>query len=103
MSWKKSLKPDWRKIVFSLFFIFAPIAITYGYDILGITTPSYFGDGRTIGVGYPLIFLYVTYFPSKTFYTTYGIFGLITFILDLFFWYLLSCLIVWIYDKVKKK
>ena len=24
-------------------------------------------------------------------------------IVDLIFWYLLSCLIVWIYDKVKKK
>ena len=92
MDWnpvKQFLKPDWRKIVIFLvlfvilFYSFdGKYPINYMYIAMGGLV-----DGSLVGLGYGYNWVY--------------------FILDVFIWaiisYLFSCLIVWIYDKYKKK
>ena len=97
MNWKEFLRPDWRKmvliVIFNLIFFYfvgwSPCAI--------ISRPSYCRTLETI------IFIFQPTFIIGTKFG-YGdlplIFG---FIISLFYQYLLSCPIVWIYDKVKKK
>jgi len=99
MSWKEFLKPDWRKIVITLALI--------GLSFLYIYEPL-IADAYEAYRGLPLF--YWKYFvgagpliegmevPEPV--TEFLYFNLI---IDLIFWYLLSCLIIWIYDKVKKK
>lgn len=92
MSWKEFLKPDWRKIC-----IWIIISIII---ILTIFVENIFFHLRTGKFyGYP--------FP---FYATGGVVSpkwlaifTPTFWINIFIAYLLSCLIVWIYDKGKKK
>jgi len=96
MTLKQFLKPDWRKIViFVIPIILTIIAIFIevkgsGWDILvyfpallcGII-PGCMHDGELPYVN-PILLL-------------------LSFIITYFVWYLLSCLIIWIYDKRKKK
>ena len=84
MTLKQFLKPDWRKIVifvvlfiFSSFFLPVPSAISQNY------------------MGLPFSYL-------KGYYGEYSEFDVVSLLLDLIFYYLLSCLIVWIYDKFRK-
>jgi len=89
MKWKEFLKPDWRKIVLTVItmIIFFP-----GY-------PPYYKGG-----GFPL-----NYLSSGSCYAGSNIVSCaiketpINLILDIIIWYFLSCLIIWIYNKVKKK
>ena len=70
----------------------------YGF----IITPL--GSLRTdvpIEVGFPFVF-YLAEFRWGPQYS-HEEFYFLPFLLNIVFWYLLSCLIVWIYDKVKKK
>ena len=102
MTLKQFLKPDWRKIVLFVILFILSLLISY---------PGFCVDGTNFGYceeihGFPLS-AYTTFGeqdvvpPEKLEYIRYeNIFG---FIFNLIFWYLLSCLIVWIYDKVKKK
>ncbi len=98
MKWKQFLKPDWRKIV--IFVVLSVIflylfnnAVTIGelyYPVKGFPVPYYYSrSGGMLSSG-----VLVDYIPS---------FNLLNFILNITFWYLISCLIVWVYDKVKKK
>jgi len=89
MNWKEFFKPDWRKIlIFLVLFILSSLASIKIYlcNMMGI-------GPCPIGYGFPLEFLY----PILDFK------NLINLLIDIIFWYLLSCLIIWIYDKVKKK
>jgi len=98
MNFKQFLKPDWRKIVIFIiifiFFSFAPIWITihcYTWECgPGPTTSSFFNSLESMA--------------NKEFFD----FGYFNPWISIFFGsiaisYLLSCLIAWIYDKVKKK
>lgn len=89
MNLKKFLKPDWRKIVIFLILFMSSSFIIY-FD-----TKFYF-------IGFPLAFYYKhpSYGRSPSWIEGFSLNYLL---LDLILWYLLSCLIVWIYDKVKKK
>jgi len=93
MNLKKFLKPDWRKIVIVMIFF----ALSYIYTVttlipaLGLTFLFH---------GFPLGYFRITarynvIQASKILWV-----GLLA---DIIFWYFLSCLIVWIYDKLKKK
>jgi len=99
MNWKKFLKPDWRKIILTIIFI----VLTYILTVFVIA-----------------IFPIYDNFPAKYFLTDidwiivcvgpmacgpqliYGpnILGIIFLLIISYF---LSCLIVWVYDKYKKK
>lgn len=88
MNWKEFLKPDWRKII--------------AFIILGIFLLLISNQLGYCELGIPLSFTSCTYYE----YPVGGIrdqFYVFPFILNLIFWYLLSYLIVWIYDKVKKE
>ncbi len=76
MNFKKFLKPDWRKIV-----IFIPLSIVFAWGA-GIPLRSTIPVGEISNV--PLLD------PTNL-------------VINLIFWYLFSCFLVWIYDKIKKK
>jgi len=99
MTLKQFLKPDWRKIVITLalislsfLYIYEPVVLDAyeAYRGLPLFYWKYFvGTGLLIEGMKP---------PEPV--TEFLYFNLI---INLIFWYLVSCLIVWIYDKVKKK
>jgi hypothetical protein len=103
MKWEKFFKPDWRKI---LIFVILFLLITFLPILLGFcaTIPTVVGDKQCLLVIQP----FFVFLPSETISYKPIVTGLyfvpsLYWILDIIFWYLLSCLIVWIYDKVKKK
>jgi phosphatidylserine synthase len=97
MNWKKFLKPDWRKIVifvilFVIGFITFLISSSFGVRVIPDSATEVL-----IAIFLPTIF--ITQFLGSS------NIGFIL-ILTMVYWYILSCLIVWIYDrfrKVKKK
>ena len=96
MNWKEFLKPDWIKIV-----IFVILMGGLNYFIISTTEIL---DARIL-VGLPLGF-----WPKGSFYVQSGgpipptvEFSSINFIIDIIFWYLISCVIVFVYRKTKKK
>lgn len=88
MNWKEFLKPDRRKIV-----IFVILSLLFSFSFLPF---SLFVVGVSTYIGFPLT---IYYFSIRT----GPIFSFENLILDIIVWYLLSCLIIWIYDKVKKR
>jgi len=95
MNIKKFLKPDWRKIF--VFIILFGISFLYTYPIgIGISNQN----NKITEYGFPLKFLTCVN-DMKT--RPLCLCGFPLLIFDLIFWYLPSCLIVWIYDKIKKR
>jgi hypothetical protein len=90
MNWKEFLKPDWKKIfsmiiIFILSYIFIPSAF-FTYDVVGdISCFLLVVGGKCKGIEVRQEFN--------------GIYAFFTAIIS----YLLSCLIVWIYNKARKK
>ena len=101
MDWKEFLKPDLRKIlvfvILSLILYFIPIDASYeSWDVQGLPIPAYIcykGEELT-----PFVSFWLINMPMPPCGFIYQFL-----IIDLIFWYLLSCLIVWVYNKVKKK
>jgi len=92
MTIKQFLKPDWRKIiVFVILLIFVVIIIPIMNSGFGRYTSS---------VGFPLVFYEETFWPKEMEKTNFIISN---FIIDIIVLYIISSLIIWIYDKVKKK
>ena len=87
MNWKEFLKPDLRKIV--LTFVFISIAIYFASIIAPIE-----GIGKILA----FIFLFPIYVDVRLLSL-----GSVTLIVEVFWLYVLSCLIIWIYDKMKKR
>jgi len=97
MNWKslkEFLRPDWRKIVivliifaylyfFSRFLSAIYIACPKQPDFFDFHCGSFFEIVEII-LFWPLYFFH-------------------NFVFGILYWYLISCLIIWIYDKVKKK
>lgn len=77
MNWKEFLKPDWRKIVITIFlYISDYFAVPIPYHSIQVLTKSAIVLWLSIAI--------------MVFY-------------DLFLSYLISCFIVWFYDKMKKR
>jgi hypothetical protein len=92
MTLKQFLKPDWRKIV--IFVIILALVVI----IIPLMNS---GFGRyTVIVGFPLIFYEETFWPSEMEKTNFLV---LNFIIDIIVLYIFSCLIIWIYDKSRKK
>jgi uncharacterized membrane protein AbrB (regulator of aidB expression) len=103
MKWKELLKPDWGKILITILItlMFSILVINVfgiNYDNLKIPTLVDF-------VGF-IIFIVILAWPlsllpstmnTQTLFLPLGMFLLIL------YWYFLSCMIIWIYNKVKKK
>jgi len=95
MKLKQFLKPDWRKIVvFAIIFIITYILVYDCGDILSSALCEARGFPMTCWSRHT-----VSKMPPRM-EDVISYFGLIT---DLIIWYLLSCLIVWIYDKFRKR
>jgi len=99
MNWKRFLKPDWRKIVlFVIFFLISPAQFINLISIPENPQPTQLvpllGGFFTIG----LIIANV-----KTGISIFTNLNMIFFILSIIISYFLSCLIIWIYIKLKKK
>jgi len=86
MNWKEFLKPDWRKIV-----IFVIILLVFSF------MPTYYN----LNVFDYIIWTF-TGVPCPGGYCDKGLKNLIPAIVLLIMWYLISCIIVWIYHKLKK-
>jgi hypothetical protein len=88
MTLKQFLKPDWRKIgLFIIFAFLSPLSFIYG-TCLGARC---------------FIFPWTTLHIILNFFMALWFLGALVIVIMGLYWYLLSCLIVWIYDKVKKK
>ncbi len=85
MNIKDLLKPSWRKIALTIILFALVLFLSISY---------YFGGGFTLGFPFhpigPIMY-------NNILETT------LILIMDLIFWYLISCLIVWSYEKVRKK
>jgi len=110
MKIKEFLKPDWRKIV-----IFVIIII---FSLMDISYYTKYGKSITVIDGFcalyeegepeceyslnPLFWIIPRIeISGKTYLFFYDIL-INTYFIQLVYWYLLSCLIIWIYDKRKK-
>jgi hypothetical protein len=94
MNWKQFLKPDWRKIViFSVPIILTIIAIFIKAE----------GSYWNILVYFPVLLCGAGCFGDGELPILNPMLLLLSFIISYFIWYLISCLIVWVYKKVKNK
>ncbi|MCX6821528.1 MAG: hypothetical protein NTW30_01990 [Candidatus Aenigmarchaeota archaeon] len=90
---KEILKPDWKKLILCILLPSIPSFIASfinAIQIAFIFRPFY------------MTVLFSTGILNLRTFVDYMLAGVAT-ILDLIYIYLLSCLIVWVYDKVKKK
>jgi len=102
---KQFLKPDWKKIsAFVIFLILYLIGVFYVFVFMEyVPKPSWLlvFDVFMMILALPM-YIFQILFPVMEF--EIGILIIIVaYSLLIIYWYLLSCLIVWIYDKVKKK
>lgn len=125
MSWKQFLKPNLRKIVL---FVVLSIFIYVVYFSFIEKLNLYEVENTYIAIIFNLIFLLpqfilgfinfiITLYYSKsltpqdfgilktspTVNSLYFVLNIVGWILNLFYWYILSCFLVWIYDKYFKK
>jgi hypothetical protein len=104
MTIKQFLKPDWRKIVIFLILL---LGLTYLINYISklyydIYISPYVGVAlyNIIPIlGYPSFYFEECHFESGCVYQ----FDSLNLLLNFVVWYLLSCLIVWIYDKFRKR
>ena len=124
MNFKQFLKPDWRKIVIFVLIVIFSFIINYTENYLEnnavhceFVLPVGADSCQIIDYPKPITFFValsylILWSPSETIFLTFyeTLIGnlmrqnLIVFsIPSLIFWYLLSCLITWYYDKYFKK
>ena len=104
MTIKQFLKPDKRKIVVFLLLLFGLTCILdyiskLYYDIY---ISPYVGVAlyNIIPIlGYPSFYFEKCHFESGCIYQ----FDTLNLLLNIVVWYILSCIIVWVYDKAKKR
>jgi hypothetical protein len=94
MNWKEFLKPDWRKIVLMLLIpSLGSISFFLSWILGGFFKSRILFEiliALTFYLGYP--------------FSIGSVFGyLVGLIFGSIFYYLISCLIVWIYNKIKKR
>jgi hypothetical protein len=107
MNWKEFLKPDWRKIV--IFIILTSVLMIYSHSFLNGLEPD---DDRVCCEcetatcnGFPFIYIfegcvsYIVCYDTTIYWTG--------FILDIIVWslisFIMSCLLVWVFFRVKGK
>jgi hypothetical protein len=97
MDFWKFIKPDWRKIVlFLILLILTSITPNLGFDIW------WTGADMGTNYGFPFSFYGCCGGPPLMYgqpVPTYS--HPIALIEDILLWYLISCLIVWVFDKLK--
>ncbi len=110
---KQFLKPEWKKalifIVFIILFLILPLGIEYNNNFCD-TDPCPFGVGvHTLIYGFPLKYNSISAFFDiniDTLSLPFRVFDNINYtnlFVDLLFWYFISCLIIFAWDKVRNK
>jgi hypothetical protein len=99
---KQFLKLDWGKIVITILIIVVSLFDIFLF-LANIRLPIFYGsnvDFYTVAKGFPLPFVVINMAGRTP--VDFSIFypGLVT---DLILWYLVSCLIIFIWNKFKKK
>jgi len=103
MNWKQFLKPDWRKITIFVIIILPSIIVEACVNNLlscQLISASF---------GYVLVLFTLLVFPIFLLFKIIGIPyqaflpWVLVLIINLLYEYILSCLIIWIYDKFRKK
>jgi hypothetical protein len=99
MNLKEFLKPDWKKIIlFLISLILTSVISNFGFGI--------WWSGADIGINYGFPLSFYGYGggpplrpdqPIPTYFNFVGLIG------DIIFWYVVSYLIIWVYEKMKKK
>jgi hypothetical protein len=97
MSWKEFFKPSLNKLF--LFLIISNYAIL---SILFLFRPE--ADNSFLDIFDTLaIFLSLPFFFAKNNVGYFGLNLIFYMLLTLFYWYLISCFVVWVYERLKKK
>jgi predicted neutral ceramidase superfamily lipid hydrolase len=100
MDWKQFLKPDWRKIVLTIVIFFIPMGLGFLIVLEGFAKEA----GQEFLPFYILRIIIILLLILSPFSIILGFLPyVLKELLNLIFWYLLSCLIVWVYDKYKKQ
>jgi len=97
---KEFFKPTWIKILITIILLLITLFYKWSNHCIGDVCrlrglPIPFAD-EIGGKFYFYILGYSTYYGFSSFF-------LISLILDIIFWYLISCLIIWIYNKIKNR
>jgi hypothetical protein len=95
MNWKKFLKPDWRKILLTILIGILAFLI---FMETGIYCKPCASETECVC---PYSLPQLLSFPIFIIWAQSNDWIIIS--SSILYWYILSCLIVWIYDKVKKK
>ncbi len=124
MNWKEFLKPDWRKIVIFIILIFFLTFMIYDAVGFAVCSPILSETSLPLSIiKYPPWFRTLTWLNLfvNCLNNSYGKFTGLVFNQDilsyllfgplyiagypgsLVYWYLLSCLYVWVYDKLMKR
>lgn len=108
MNWKEFFKYDWRKVgLTAMFFGLASFSFVYLLSLSEIRRISiietYIFYPIELFLSWPFtlivsIFLWMNIYYHASFYVE-----VMGFILSIFWWYFLSCLVIWVKDKAKKK
>ena len=99
MTIKQFLKPDWRKIV--IFAILTALSLyLYFYCVV-----NYCESSLIWALVYPITLIYplILALGEINLFLFIVVNDFITVFISFLYWYVLSCLIVWIYDKLMKK
>jgi hypothetical protein len=98
MNWKEFLKPDWRKLFIVI--ILGLLSYFYGVDYCYMPPcPEGMGCAQACSIrANPFL-----WGPGFIFFGHDAAKQISSVILGIVYWYLISCLIVWIYYKLKKK
>jgi len=110
VKWKQFLKPDWRKTVvfIVLFFISSVLSLKEIKGLPCILADMPFACPEVFSVFFPFpVWISIdrnfSAIPNILYNLRNSSTNWFNLIADIIIWYLLSCLIVWIYDKRKKK
>jgi hypothetical protein len=100
---KKFLKPDLRKIVvFAIIAIISWCLLYFTFILVGETIPVWL-----IAINFvlwlPLFIFYLLMIGSASLFIDIYTTGIIAWVFSIFYWYLLSCLIVFGYNKFRKR
>jgi hypothetical protein len=101
MNWKQFLKPDWKKIItFGVFLIilFSLSPFTYQPSFLFWFNPSFQLAGE-------IVYKFQSCIPADLWPICSGFdyYGVSIMIISFLFWYIIVCIAIWTYYKIKEK
>jgi len=101
MNWKDFFRPNITKVIFSLFLLLL------SFFLSGLNFFTTTGDNSSYIFENPLYWLLLLPFliilKSNMYLLSPKLFGVISLISLFIYWYLLSCVVVWLFNKIRGK